>query len=202
MDRLWIGGSPCSGKSTAAQTIAAVRGMRLYSCDDAFERHAAAVSETRGPTLKKVTTMTIGERLAQPVDIQVEDAFRLYREEFPLVTRDLAAFGEPVVVEGAALLPELLADRNVSRDRAVWVVPTEDFQQKHYRRREWAHQLLASTADPGRAFQRWMRRDAVFARDVAEQARALGYPVTTVDGSFDVAAAVGRCLSPGAGPAR
>jgi hypothetical protein len=41
--RWWIGGSPCSGKSTVAGILAASRRMRLYSCDDAFERHAAAV---------------------------------------------------------------------------------------------------------------------------------------------------------------
>jgi hypothetical protein len=38
-----------------------------------------------------------------------------------------------------------------------------------------------------------MRRDAVFARLVAEQARRLGYPVVTVDGTAepaDVAASV------------
>src|SRR4051812_44033795 len=60
---LWIGGSPCSGKSTVAAVIAAARGLPLYSCDDAFERHAVV----GGPTLRKVAGMTIGARLAQPV---------------------------------------------------------------------------------------------------------------------------------------
>jgi hypothetical protein len=193
VDRLWIGGSPCSGKSTVAGLIASSRNRLLYSCDDAFQRHAAAVEPAEGPALKKVTTMDIGDRLAQPIEVQVDDVFRLYREEFPLIAQDLTEAGGPIVVEGAALLPELLAGQNVPHDRAVWIVPTEDFQRRQYRRRGWAHDLLASTADPDRAFQRWMRRDTVFAHLIAGQARALGYPVISVDGTASatgVAAAV------------
>ncbi|WP_426502056.1 hypothetical protein ACPPVO_30895 [Dactylosporangium sp. McL0621] len=183
---LWIGGSPCSGKSTVAGLIAAARGLALYSCDDAFDRHADA-----GPVMRKVTAMSVGERLAQPVDVQVEDVLRLYREEFPLMLRELAG---PVVAEGAALLPELLAGLAVPRGRAVWIVPTEDFQRHHYRHRAWARALVAGAPDPEAAFERWMERDATFARLVAGQARDLGYTVITVDGTRspgDIAAAVG-----------
>jgi hypothetical protein len=186
-DVLWIGGSPCSGKSTAAATVAAMRNASLYSCDDAFERHAAMVRPEAGPTLRKVTAMDVGERLAQPIDVQVEDVFRLCREEFPLVVRDVAAIAGAVVVEGAAVLPELLAATDVPPGRAVWLVPTERFQRLHYRRRTWPHDLLASVADPARAFDRWMRRDAAFGRLVAAQARDLGYPVIIVDGTATAA---------------
>jgi len=185
----WIGGSPCSGKTTIARILAAARKVPLYSCDDAFERHAA------GPTFEKVSAMNIGDRLAQPIEVQVEDVVRLCRDEFPLIVRDL---GDAGLVEGAALLPELLAARDVPPDRAVWIVPTEDFQRRHYGRRAWAHDLLAAAADPDRAFTRWMRRDAAFARLVADQARELGYPVVTVDGTvgaIEIAAAVDGLLT-------
>ncbi|MBG0563999.1 hypothetical protein [Actinoplanes aureus] len=191
-DLWWIGGSPCSGKSTVAGIIAAARDVPLYSCDDAFERHAAA-----GPTLKKVTAMNIGDRLAQPIEVQVGDVVRLYREEFPLILADLGNAGARVV-EGAALLPELLAGIGVPREQAVWIVPTEEFQHRHYRQRAWAHELLASLARPDQAFTRWMRRDIAFARLVADQARDLGYPVIVVDGTTSatqVAAAVHELLS-------
>ena len=197
--RWWIGGSPCSGKSTVAGILATSRSMRLYSCDDAFERHAAAVGPAAGPTLKKVTAMSFDDRLAQPLEVQVGDVSRLYREEFPLILQDLSDTGEPILVEGAALLPELLADRNVPADRAVWMVPTEDFQRRHYRQRTWASDMLASTVDPERAFIRWMQRDAAIALLIADHARELGYPVITVDGTADaagIAAAVDDLLAP------
>lgn len=99
----------------------------------------------------------------------------------------------------AALLPELLAGHNVPPDRAVWLVPTEDFQHRQYRQRTWAHNLLAGTLDPERTFTRWMQRDAAFAQIVADQAGELGYPVITVDGTAgatDIAAAVNDLLAP------
>ena len=185
-DVRWVGGAPCAGKTTVATALAGLRGARLYSCDDAFDRHAAAIGASAGPTLKKVTGMDIGARLAQPISTQVDDVFRLYREEFPLIVDDVAGIGGAVVVEGAAVLPTALAAHRVPPDRAVWLVPTEDFQRRHYRRRPWVRELLADVADPAVAFDRWMRRDAAFARLVAGQARDLGYRVVTVDGTAAV----------------
>ncbi|WP_433797319.1 hypothetical protein [Actinoplanes sp. CA-252034] len=176
-DLWWIGGSPCSGKSTVAARIAADRGVPVYSCDDAFDRHADG-----GPALRKVTSMSVGDRLAQPVEVQVDDVFRLYREEFPLILDDLRDTGDGTIAEGAALLPELLAGIGVPRERAVWIVPTEDFQIRHYRQRPWAYELLAGLDEPQVAFDRWMRRDALFAERVAAQARELGYRVIVADG--------------------
>lgn len=182
----WVGGSPCSGKSTLAQAVAAGCGVALYSCDDAFEPHAASVAPANGPTLKKVTSLGVTERLSQPIDVQVADVFKLYREEWPLILTDLQALSGPVVAEGAALLPELLADLQVPSDRAVWVVPTERFQRDNYARRRWAQDLLRATADPAGAFDRWMQRDAQFAAQIADHARTLGYSVLVTDGSGSV----------------
>jgi hypothetical protein len=111
---------------------------------------------------------------------------QLYREEFPLITQDLAALGVPLVVEGAALLPELLAGLRIPVDRAVWIVPALEFQVAHYTLRTWAQELVHETADPDAAFRRWMQRDARFAAAVADQARALGYRVVVTDGSRSV----------------
>jgi len=198
VDSLWIGGSPCSGKSTIAAQLAATRGRPLYSCDDAFEGHALAADLDDGPTLKKVVALSVADRIAQPLDVQVADVIRLYHEQFPMILRDLGEFQEAPVVEGAALLPELLADLPIVTDRAVWLVPTADFQRRHYARRSWAWALLQETPDPAEAFERWMERDAVFAALVAEQARDLGYRVITVDGTrtwVEIAAEVAGAFS-------
>lgn len=180
---VWIGGSPCSGKSTVAQLLAPGRRASVYHCDDAFDRHATAVSAAAGPTLKKVTTIGIAERLTQPLRIQVADVSRLAREEFPLILDDLGSMSGPVVAEGSALLPQLLATHGVQADRAVWMVPTPEFQRYHYGRRQWARKLLAGLPDAPGVFDTWMQRDSHYAADVAAQARDLGYRVWTVDGS-------------------
>lgn len=180
---VWIGGSPCSGKSTVAALLAPGRRGSVYSCDEAFDRHAAAVSDAAGPTLKKVTAFGVAQRLAQPLQIQVTDLFRLAREEFPLILDDLGSMTGPVVAEGSALLPELLATQKVAPDRAVWMIPTREFQRYHYARRQWARALLAGLSDAQGALETWMERDGQFAADVDTQARDLGYRVWTIDGS-------------------
>lgn len=173
----WVGGSPCSGKTTLATRLAEDLGAHLYSCDDAFDRHAAALTPGEAPTFAKVTSLSIEQRLSQAVAVQVDDVFALAREQRPLITADLRRLSGPVVVEGAALLPEALSRLGVSAQRAVWVVPTEEFQREHYARRAWAQQLVSNTSDPAVVFERWMQRDARFAVDIAEEARRCGYPV-------------------------
>ena len=200
IDRVrWIGGSPCSGKSTVARWLADAGAARLYSCDDAFDRHAGAVTAQLGPTLKKVTSLPVEQRLAQRIDVQVADVFRLAREEWPQILNDLEHLAGNVVVEGAALLPELLVAIGVTPDHAMWVVPTESFQRRHYARRAWVRELVQNTTDPDIAFDRWMQRDAQFATEVATQARELGYHVlVTTDGSSVQGhqAALGQALAP------
>ncbi|MEV8437319.1 hypothetical protein AB0425_08100 [Actinosynnema sp. NPDC051121] len=180
----WIGGSPCGGKSTIAGLLATALGGTVYSCDDRVGRHAAS---TPGGVLAELVSCPVGVRLARPVERQVVDVLAGYREQFPLIVRDVRAISGPVVVEGAALLPELVAGAGVPAARAVWLVPTPEFQVRHYERRTWARELLRDVPDPDRAFRRWMRRDARFAVVVAEQARALGYRVIVVDGSRSAA---------------
>src|SRR5690349_14415410 len=140
-DHVWIGGSPCSGKSTVAALVAAALNLPVYSCDDAFDRHAAVA----GPTMRKVTTMPIADRLAQPVDVQVADVFQAYRELLPLI---LAELPPAAVIEGAALLPTLLPPSA----HAVWIVPTPAFQRHHYAQRSWARSVVAGL--PPSAFDR------------------------------------------------
>jgi hypothetical protein len=172
----WIGGSPCSGKTTVATLLAHTHHLPRYSCDDTFTRHAT----TTNPTLHKLATIDTATRLAQPLDVQVNDVIRAYHEQFPHILADLT---HPHIVEGAALLPELLAAHHVPPRHATWLVPTEAFQRHHYATRPWATALLAHLPHPAQAFDTWMRRDTAFATIVTTQAHDLGYPVIVVDGT-------------------
>ncbi len=192
----WIGGSPCSGKSTVADRLAAKHGMRAYRCDEAYYRHQESITPDEHPVFSKLAHASCDELWMRPIPQQVADEIELYREEFPLILADLARFPttQAVVAEGAALLPELLDRLGVRRRRAIWIVPTERFQWEHYARREWRHEVLAGCADKERAWRNWMERDAGFARVVALEARKRGHRVLTVDGARsveDTARAVG-----------
>jgi 2-phosphoglycerate kinase len=183
---LWMGGSPCSGKSSIAEMLAEKYGLHVYKCDDVFWEHAKRVDPVKHPTFHRLTRMTWDEIWMRPVAVQIADEFACYREQFGMIVDDLLALprSTPVIAEGAALLPELVSDLLHDRSRAVWAIPTEPFQREYYtlEKRPWINDILAHCQDPTQAFANWMDRDVGFAQRIAQRARALDLEVLTVDG--------------------
>jgi hypothetical protein len=75
----WLGGSPCSGKSTVLALLAKL-GVATYSCDDQFDEHAVVAVMDGRPIFAKVQSLPICTRLAQPVEVQVRDVLALRGE--------------------------------------------------------------------------------------------------------------------------
>ncbi len=188
-DVYWLGGSPCSGKTSVAEAIAARCGFNLFRCDDSLFEHLAAADPQRQPAMAHAWRLNWEERFMRPVEEQVADVLAIYGEEFELLLRQLAAYApdRPVLAEGNAWLPELLRGAGVSPDRAAYLVPTRDFQRTHYSRREFIKGILAQCADPQAAFNNWMERDARFGELVCAQSAAWGAAVLRVDGSLGLA---------------
>lgn len=187
---LWMGGSPCSGKSSIAQVLAGNYNLHTYHCDKAFAEHRQQVTASQQPTLHKWTYTAWDELWMQPHEILVAEAIACYQEHFKLVVKDLLALphSEPILVEGSCLLPGSVSEVLSSKDRAIWVIPTEAFQKAHYRDRgAWVETLLSECTRPDQAFQNWMDRDATFARWVAQTANELGLRLIQVDGRRTVA---------------
>ena len=196
---VWVAGSPCSGKSTVAAAIASASGMRLYSADERFDAHLDALVADGAPTATKIASMSLGARLAQPVEVQVADVVRLHVELFPSVLADLSTSTGERVAEGAVLMPELLVEAGVLSEQVVVLVPTPAFQLEHYRRRRWARDLVAGTDDPSSSFDTWMQRDIAYAELITAQARAYGLRIVVNDGTRSVdglVATVSTMLSP------
>lgn len=189
-DVIWLGGSPCAGKSTVAALLAERHGLRLYSCDAHFDRHSAAADAVTQPTLSRLRGSSWTEVFLSRLGPMVRNEVVACREEFPMIVADLAALvpGPPVLAEGMALLPECVAALRPRPNRAAWLVPAPAFQRAHYARRAWAASLVAGLADPERAFENWMRRDEVSARWVRTQARRLRFPVRVVDDGHPIEA--------------
>jgi 2-phosphoglycerate kinase len=182
----WMGGSPCSGKSSIAEMLAKKHGLQVYKCDDAFWEYAKRVNPVKHPTFYRLTRMMWDEIWMRPVAVQIADEFACYREQFDMIIDDLLALprSTPVIAEGAALLPDLVVGLSPDRSQAVWVIPTEAFQREHYtpEKRPFVNDILARCQNPTQAFANWMDRDVGFAKRVAEQAQALDLKVVTVDG--------------------
>jgi len=183
-----LGGSPCSGKSTLAGLFATRCNLFFYSVDAQDRNHIARIDKERHPVMARVHQMSWEEIWMRPVDLLVQDELDYYAERIELINQDLACFDsdQKIIMEGAALLPDLLERLPVDKLRAVFVIPTYSFQRSHYEKRGFIHEILAECKDPGTAFDNWMRRDHLFGEEVKRQANLRGYPVLVVDGSEDI----------------
>ncbi|MBE0689229.1 MAG: hypothetical protein IH587_03800 [Anaerolineae bacterium] len=188
----WLGGSPCSGKSSIAQRLARDYGLTLYLCDDAMGRHMAQATPDRQPTMARLAGMTPDEIWLEPVEAQVRRVQHFYREEFPLIMADIASLPRPLIVEGVAAMPELVAALIDDPARAIWLVPSAEFQLEHYSRRPWVQEIVGATSDPAQAWANWMARDAAFADRMAAQAATLNLICLRVDGQHDLDAMAGQ----------
>ncbi|HEX9018359.1 MAG TPA: hypothetical protein VF806_04200 [Anaerolineaceae bacterium] len=185
----WLGGAPCSGKSSIASDLVKAYGLTPFSCDDAFYRHAKTVTAAEQPVFTRIIRYSPDELWMRPVEQQTTEEIEVYREEFPLIVADLLALkgNGPILAEGAALLPELVMPLLKDPRQAIWVVPTSKFHHTYYRQRAWARDVVSPCADPEQAFQNWMERDICFARYVCQSADTLGGRVLMVDGAQTIA---------------
>ena len=181
----WIGGSSCGGKSSLARRLADEYGLALYSCDEHYEGHLGRIADRAPSAMLAVSRMKAEEIFyTRSVSEQLATYLDVLQEDFHHVRNDLAAFGDgPVVVEGNQLLPWVMEPLLRPQDRAIWLIPTEDFQREHYATRGWIHGILRSTSNPEVAFNNWMTRDALFAERVRTEAQERGLEVMAVDGS-------------------
>lgn len=181
----WIGGAPCSGKSSIVEWLVRRHGVRPFSCDAAFEAHSGQILPAQHPAWAALQHGHWDEVWMRPLSVLVQDEWDIYRREFALIVQDLLRLpaDRPIVVEGAALLPHCVYEVLARPRQAVWVIPDEAFQRRMYPRRgEWVQDILRQCTYPEQAFQNWMDRDAAFARRVEAEARSLGLAVLVVDG--------------------
>jgi len=169
----WIGGSPCSGKSTVAAMLAEVHGMTLYRCDDHFHRHLEQATPDAQPELSRIRQMGWDDIWMRPLDEMLASQVRAYREEFPMICDDLRSMygGRGVIADGAALMPDLVLSAHALLTQSIWIVPARAFQLKCYSEREWVKGILSECSAPGEAFANWMARDAAYADLVEAQCR-------------------------------
>ncbi len=188
----WIGGSPCSGKSSVAEALSLRRHLRWIKTDDYLFDHMRQADPVAQPVMHRQAGLSWNEMWMAPVERQVRDEFEFYREEFPMLLRELAVQpGDlPLIVEGAALLPELLHGLGIGPGKIVYMVPTRQFQTEQYARRSWIEEILNQCDQPEVAFHNWMERDALFGEMVATTAEGLGLPVIQVDGGRSLEATI------------
>lgn len=179
-----LGGAPCSGKSSMAERMCREFDLQYYKVDDHESEHANRCDPKRHPIMHQYTTMSWNQIWMRPVQQQVEDEFAYYRERFEMIVQDLGRYSlkKPLLVEGAACLPELLEVNAANPRRVIFLVPTKEFQVYHYRQRPWIQPILRECKDAEQAFENWMKRDHGFGQEILRQAKARNYATIVVDG--------------------
>lgn len=183
MSIYYIGGSPCSGKSTVAEALCARYGLTYFKADDHLDAFTARGAAEGLPVCQRIQSMSPEEIWMRPPHVQCREELDYYAEIAPFVMEKLSQLPTPVLAEGAAFLPSLMQAQGVPAERYIAIVPSEEFQISRYRQRPWVPHILQGCADPDAAFSNWMARDVLFAQDVRSQCSHLGYPCLITDGS-------------------
>lgn len=185
MDIFYIGGSPCSGKSTVAEALAERYDLMHFKVDDHLEEFTARGAAEGLPVCQRILRMTADETWMRPPDVQCREELDYYAEIAPFVAEAIRKLAYPrVVAEGAALLPYLMQRQNVCRSRYIAIVPSRAFQFSRYRQRPWVPHVLRDCANQEAAFANWMERDALFAEAVRGQCTQAEYACLLTDGSI------------------
>lgn len=179
--RIWIGGSPCSGKSSVAESLGSALDLPVYHADEFFDQHAKRASSDS--VFACITTWSPEQIFLRDIGEMLADFVKLAYEEFPMILADLSKedYQEGVIVEGCAILPELVKPLLDSQNEALCLIPTEQFQRLHYAKRPWKDTILEQTSDPKQAWENWRIRDVQYSEVVRQQAEDVGIPIITVD---------------------
>lgn len=180
----YIGSSPCSGKSTVAEALAARYGLTYFKADDFLDDLIAGGAAAGLPVCERIRRMTAEETWMRAPEVQCREELDFYAEVHSLLMQRLNTLeSAAVVAEGACFLPQLMHDLGIPPQCYIAITPSRDFQVSHYRERPWVPHILRDYSDRGAAFANWMARDSLFAGEVRRQCARLGYASLQTDGS-------------------
>jgi len=164
-----------------AERLGSELSLPVYHVDAYFDEHAEKAAEES--VFARIRSWSSEQIFLRDVNDMLADFIALGYEQFPRILDDLKqeAWCDCVIVEGCALIPELVANTKGSDDKVLYLVPAESFQRFHYSNRSWIVDVLSNTSEPVQAWENWQQRDAIYSQFIMRQANHLDFPVITVD---------------------
>ncbi len=187
---LWIGGPPDCGKTTVADLLAERHGLQVYHFDRHEPAHFGRADAQHTPALYRAhpDRMTTEMRwLGSPPDVMASDTIASWTERFPMALEEILEIPDDsgIVAEGPGFFPECLAPIINSLDRAIWLIPSEEFKVASAIRRNKPGTRF-ETSDPERAQRNLIARDLLMGEHMRHSVEEYGFTVYEVDGSRDV----------------
>lgn len=186
---LWIGGTPCAGKSTLATVIAREHHVETYHLD---QHGAGEARSPTGPAVRWWASHTMDERwLDQSAADLLERSVACWEESFPIALADLAArrSRRPLIVEGPGALPWLVAPVVSDRRRAIFFIADLAFRDRVVAEREArgiSPVAYSRTSDPDRARANHRERDRRLMLRIEASCRELGLTSLAIRESRDL----------------
>lgn len=177
MNIYYIGGSPCSGKSTIAEILSKRYDLYYFKVDDFLDEYTKKGASKGYEICQKQVEMTAEQIWMRDPVIQCKEELQFYEEVFEFILENLKRVSgkNGIITEGAAYLPKLMKRIQIPENRYISITPTEEFQIFHFRKREFVSYVLKGCSDMENAFDKWMKRDILFAQEVRRQCSEENY---------------------------
>lgn len=188
----YIGGSPCSGKSTITEVLSEKWDLEYFKIDDALEKYTTLGASEGKSICMKHKQMSTQEIWMRDPSIQVEEELLFYDEIAEYIMDDIASLSttKKIIAEGAAFKPDIMKKIGVLEHNYLCIVPTREFQIDMYKQREWMHYVIGECSDPEQAFMNWMERDVQFTLKVKAMCNRFGYTCLVNDGTQSIEALI------------
>lgn len=182
-----IGGSSHAGKSTLAEAVANHLGCRCISTDS-LAKHPGR--PWRDPP-EQLPPHVVEHYRDLALDQMMQSVLAHYRSMWSPLVLPLIESGERLVLEGSALLPELVSQLDMQHVRAIWLVAAEGVLE----RRITAESNYGSR-DPHARFliDKFAQRAVAFNRFVGEEASRLSLQKIEVGRETSVNGLLQLCL--------
>jgi chloramphenicol 3-O-phosphotransferase len=179
-----IGGSPTSGKSTVARAIAAQVGFSVIGTDDLGAAARGVTGAAVAPDLFAMRADDYREYyISHSAEELLEHAQRSHRALWPgieSVIREHATWASSAIIEGWALLPDLVAKLDLSGVAAVWIEVPDSVLEARVRANP---AFYAGASNPDLMIRQFTRRSVDFGFVLRTQTSALQLPLVRLSGS-------------------
>jgi hypothetical protein len=186
IETFYIGGSPCSGKSTVVDLLSKKYNLYYFKIDDFLNKYTELGVIKNYDICRKQYEMSPEQTWMRDPLLQCHEELKFYEEIFGFIIDDLEQIidSKAIITEGAAYLPNLIGKLNISKNRYISITPTKKFQVSQYEKREWISYALEGCNNKEKAFANWMERDAMFAEEVNLLCNEKGYMNIINDGKM------------------